>query len=235
MRPWELIERVEVPGDEGRPLELWRRGEEFLVKVGGRDLMGSRAHGSERALAELACARLRAPDRARVLIGGLGMGYTLAAALAALGPHAQLVVAELVPAVVTWNQGLLGPLAGRPLDDPRVTVHVGDVAGFARAPGDTPFDAILLDVDNGPDSLTQPQNDWLYQPSGLAALREALAPGGTLAIWSAFDDPAFTRRLERAGFATELVPTRAHKGRGARHWIWLASPRKVANTRRPRV
>jgi spermidine synthase len=190
--------------------------------VGDHELMASGVHGSEDALAELACKRVRRREAPCVLIGGLGMGYTVAAALANLGPDASVLVAELVPAVVTWNRGPLAHLAGHPLDDPRVVVHETNVTLLIR---DAPrrYDAVLLDVDNGPEALTCIGNDWLYSPAGLDAAFAALNPGGVLAIWSAWPDRAFTARLGRAGFAVEQREVRA-RGRsgGKKHVIWLA-------------
>ncbi len=222
MRPWKLIDTACVPG-EGSELRLYRRGEEFSIKAGPIELMNSRVHGSEDALAELACKQIAERVEARVLIGGLGMGYTLAAALQQLGPQAEVVVAELVPAVVRWNHGPLAALAGQPLDDPRVSVHQGDVAQLIRAePG--AYDAILLDVDNGPEGLTRKENDAIYSDSGLAAALAALRAGGVLGVWSISPDHAFSQRLRRCGFAVEEIRARA-RGRhgGGRHMIWLAT------------
>jgi len=226
MTPWELIDSEEIAmpfGEAAGPsvMALMRRAEEYVIRVDGRELMSNAAYASEEALAELACARIADRGKARVLVGGLGMGYTLAAALRALGEDARVVVAELVPAVVRWNRGPLGHLAGNPLDDPRAEVREGDVADLIRAP-DAPWSAILLDVDNGPSGLTRFTNNWLYTPAGLDAAHAALEPGGVLAVWSAFPDDGFTRRMRRAGFATEVVDTRS-RGRkgGRRHYIWL--------------
>ena len=190
--------------------------------MGRGELMNSRVHGSEDALAELACARVVARVRPRVLIGGLGMGFTLAAALRTLGPTAEVVVAELVPEVVEWNRGALGEAAGHPLADDRVTVQVGDVARILRKDRNA-FDAILLDVDNGPEGLTRKDNDWLYATAGLTAAAEALRSQGVLAVWSAGPDRVFPERLRKVGFDVETVVVRAHRpGKGARHTIWLA-------------
>lgn len=221
MIPWELIGRALVP-ESGEEMRLYRRGEEFSIRVAGGELMNSRAHGSEEALADLACARIADRPRARVLVGGLGMGYTAAAVLCAVGASARVVVAELVPAVEAWNRGPLSHLAGHPLQDSRVSVRLADVA---RVFGEErqAYDAILLDVDNGPEGLTRPANDRLYAPAGLAAARAALRPAGVLAVWSAGPDPAFTLRLRRAGFGVEVVQARARAGRGGRHTIWLAA------------
>ncbi|ALP53330.1 spermidine synthase [Candidatus Tenderia electrophaga] len=221
MRPWELLDTGAVPGD-GAELRLLRRGDEFSIKSGYAELMNSRMHGSEDALAELACRRIAARAQPRLLIGGLGMGFTLAAALPLLGPAAEIVVAELVPAVVRWNQGPLAVLTGAPLQDPRVTVHEDDVGHLIQAQ-QAAFDAVLLDVDNGPEGLTRTENDALYSNAGLAAAKAALRPGGVLAVWSVSPAPAFSKRLRRAGFRVEEVRVRAHAGRGARHMIWLAS------------
>lgn len=217
MIPWERLDEGAVPG--GGKLELWRRGDEYVIRVDGHDLMSSRVSGSEIALAERGCARL-GEGAPRVLIGGLGMGFTLAAALAALPAEAEVVVAELAPVVVAWNRGPLAHLALQPLDDPRATVHEGDVADLIA--GERRWDAILLDVDNGPDGLTRASNSRLYTDRGLCAAHAALRPGGVLAVWSAFDDPGFTARLRRAGFAVATERVRARGSRGARHIIWLA-------------
>jgi len=221
---WELLDRGPVPG-EGKDLVLHRRGEEYSIRVDGIELMNSRVHGSEEALAELACARIAGRPRPRLLIGGLGMGFTAAAALRHAGAGARLVVAEVVPAVVAWNRGPLAHLAGRPLEDPRVTVREIDVAVILRAEQGA-YDAILLDVDNGPAGLTRAGNDWLYAPAGLRASFAALRPGGVLAVWSVGPEPAFTRRLRRGGFAVEEAGARSFgPGSGGRRTIWLAGRR----------
>jgi len=220
MIPWVLLGETRVAAD-GKRLSLHRRDSEFSIRVGGGELMNSRSHGSEEKLAELACARLAGRDEAQVLIGGLGMGFTLAAALRQLGAAARLTVAELVPQVVAWNRGPLAELAGNPLSDPRVTVCEGDVARMIKA-RPLAYDAILLDVDNGPEGLTHSDNDWLYGSDGLSAAYAALRPGGVLAVWSAGRDPAFTGRLRKAGFEVEEVRVRARGSKGARHIIWLA-------------
>lgn len=220
MIPWELLGCAQVPGG-GEELSLYKRGGEFSIRVNSRELMNSRAHGSEDALAELACEKIADRHRPRVLIGGLGMGYTTAAALRRLGPGTRIVVAELVPAVVEWNRGPLADLAGHPLQDSRVTVREADVARILREERRA-YDAILLDVDNGPEGLILKGNDWLYSPNGLNAAYEALARAGVLAIWSAGPDHAFTKRLRRAGFEVDEVRVRARSGGGGRHTIWLA-------------
>ncbi len=221
MIPWEKIDRAQVPGQEGE-VTLLKRGTEFSMRIAGAELMNSRRHGSEDALAELTCRRIKRKSGLRVLIGGLGMGYTLAAALEQSKPDAHMVVAELIPAVVRWNREHLGHLAGMPLDDPRVSVQEEDVAETIRK-GKSAWDAILLDVDNGPVGLTRKTNDRLYSRSGLKTSFTALCPGGILAVWSSGADESFTRRLKQCGFRTEIVTVRARKpGKGSRHTIWLA-------------
>lgn len=212
-----------IPG-KGTRLRLLQRNDEFSIKIAGTtgELMNSRLHGSEDALATLACERIAGQPAPRVLIGGLGMGFTLAAALGALGDDARVTVAELVPEVEVWNRGPLGSASGYPLDDPRASVHIGDVAELLRQ-GDASWDAILLDVDNGPEGLTRKENNWIYSPAGIAAAHESLRPEGILAYWSAGPEHAFTERLRGAGFAVEPVTVRALRpGKGARHVIWLA-------------
>jgi len=220
MIPWELLDSVHVPGG-GEELRLYKRGEEFSIRLDGRELMNSRVHGSEDALANLACARIADRPHPRVLIGGLGMGYTLAAALHRIGAGGEVIVAELVPAVVAWNRGPLGALAGRPLEDKRVTVREVDVAQTLN--DHRRYDAILLDVDNGPESLTLKSNDWLYARAGLEAARAALRPAGVLAFWSAAPHRVFAQRLRRVGFEVDEVCVRARGPRGGRpHTIWIA-------------
>ena len=220
MTPWTLLDSAQVPGNGGE-LRLYRRGGEFSIVLAGRgELMSSRVHGSEEALAVQTCARLADSRQASLLIGGLGMGFTLAAALQALGARSRVEVAELIPAVVAWNRDPLGPLAGRPLDDPRVTVREGDIARLLTAEPRA-WDAILLDVDNGPEGLTRRQNDWLYATEGLNAAYAALRPGGVLAVWSAGPAPEFMPRLCKVGFEAEELRVRAHGAKGARHVIWF--------------
>ncbi|MGM0534617.1 MAG: hypothetical protein ACQEUN_03375 [Pseudomonadota bacterium] len=223
MAKFEVIGTANIPG-QGGELRLLQRNDEFSIRIAGKagELMNTRLHGSEDALAELACERVADRHGARVLVGGLGMGFTLAAALKTLGKDAEVVVAELVPEVVDWNRGPLGEAAGRPLEDPRSRVSLGDVGELLRREPDG-FDAIMLDVDNGPEGLTQRENDWLYSPRGLAAAQQALRADGVLAFWSAGPDPAFTERLRRVGLLVEEVTVRAHRpGKGAKHRIWLA-------------
>jgi len=216
----ELIDTAQIPG--GDELRLYRRGDDFIIAIGGNELMNSRMSGSEEALAVMSCDRLRGPDAAQLLIGGYGMGFTLRAALAALGPDAKVTVAELVPQIIDWARGPMVELAAGCLDDPRVELVVGDVAA-AIAGGRSRYDAILLDVDNGPDGLVRAANDGIYSAAGLASAKAALRPGGVLAIWSAAPDARFTRRLMAAGFRVEEVGVRARAGgKGARHVIWFA-------------
>ena len=221
MIPWKRLDTAQIPGNGGE-LQLYQRGDEFsIVIAGGGTLMSTRAHGSEDALASLACGKIAGRTRPRVLIGGLGMGFTLAAALRHLGDDAEVVVAELVPAVVTWNQGPLGEYAGHPLRDARATVRVGDVAKVLKSERRA-FDAVLLDVDNGPEGLTRKKNDWLYSSDGLAASCTALRPRGLLAVWSAGPDRDFTERLQKTGFEVTQSRVRAHDNKGDLHTIWLA-------------
>ncbi|WP_428683455.1 spermidine synthase [Sphingopyxis sp.] len=220
MKIRELIDTARIPG--GDELRLYRRGDDFIIAIGGNELMNSRMSGSEEALAVMSCDRLRAPDSAHLLIGGYGMGFTLRAALAALGPKARITVAELVPAIIDWARGPMVELTSGCLEDPRVDLVVDDVAETI-ADGRARYDAILLDVDNGPDGLVREANDGLYSPAGLAAAQAALRPGGVLAIWSAAPDARFTRRLAAAGFRVDEVAVRARSnGKGARHVIWFA-------------
>jgi spermidine synthase len=220
MIPWELLDCAQVPGSSGE-LRLYKRGNEFSIRVNGCELMNSRAHGSEDALGELACAKIVAGNCPRVLIGGLGMGYTTAAVLRRLGPGSKVVVAELVPAVVEWNRGPLADLAGHPLQDTRVTVREADIADILRSERRT-CNAILLDVDNGPAGLSREGNDWLYSQAGVDAAYAALARKGVLAVWSAGPDSAFVKRLGRAGFEVDEVCVHARGSRGGKHTIWLA-------------
>ena len=225
MIPRTLLGTAVIP-DTKVELRLYQSGELFSIKIPGRgDLMNSRMHGSEKALAKLACERLGGIPKPRLLIGGLGMGFTLAAALRVLGPDAEVVVAELVPEVVTWNRTLIGEPAGHPLDDPRSRVYVGDVSDVIRREP-RGFDAILMDVDNGPEALVRRENDWLYSPAGLQATRAALRPRGVLAVWSATPDHAFSRRLQQAGFDVHEHVVHPHRaGKGPRHHVWIAASR----------
>jgi spermidine synthase len=223
MTPRELIDVAEVPG--GEPLRLFRRGGDFMIVLERNELMSSRMSGSEEALAEMTLARLRKPASARVLIGGYGMGFTLRKALSLMGPDGRCVVAELVPKIVEWARGPMAELAAGCLDDARTQIvidDVGAVIGRARAT----YDAIMLDVDNGPDGLTRLDNDRLYTMRGLDKARKALKPGGVLAVWSAAPDDRFRRRMGDAGFAVEEVAVRARQnGKGPRHVIWFGRVR----------
>lgn len=219
MRPRLLIDSAEVPG--GGELRLYRRDADYSITLGATELMNSRMSGSEEALATLTCAPLANAVRPVVLIGGLGMGFTLRAALALLPKSARAIVVELVPAVIDWARGPMADLHGASLDDPRVEIVAGDVAELIRHSGGG-YDAILLDVDNGPDGLTREANDRLYDARGLGSAKAALRPGGVLAIWSSAPDQIFSNRLRRAGFAVEEKVVRARGGKGGRHVIWLA-------------
>jgi spermidine synthase len=216
----ELLGSAQVPG--GPEMRLFRHDRDFMIVLGGNELMSTRMNGSEIALAEGTCARLPQARKPRLLIGGYGMGFTLRAALAALGPEADVVVVELVPQIIEWARRPMRELAAGCLDDPRVTVILGDVADEIRG-GPNGYDAILLDVDNGPEGLTAALNDELYSPRGLRLAKTALRPGGVLAVWSAARDKAFAARLRKAGFAVEEVTVRARaNGKGPKHVIWFA-------------
>jgi spermidine synthase len=225
MQARELIGTAAVPG--GVELRLFRRGGDFMIVLDRNELMSTRMNGSEIALAELTCDRLGGQGSPHLLIGGYGMGFTLRAALARLDEKAQITVAELVPEILAWARGPMAELAAGCLDDPRVRVIEDDVAALIEA-GTATYDAILLDVDNGPDGLTRIENDRLYSARGLAAARSALRPGGVLAIWSAAPDNAFARRLSQAGFVVEEVAVRARtNGKGPRHIMWFAMKPKA--------
>lgn len=217
MKPLERLAETQAP--DGTPLALTRRDDEYMILASGKPLMTSRMHGSEEALATIGCRHVPA-HAPRVLIGGLGMGFTVRAALDVLPASALVVVAELVPAVVDWNRGPLAPLAGHPLDDPRVRIDVRDVKEVIRtSPGE--FDAILLDVDNGPGAFTLASNAALYGDAGIGAMRAALRPGGVFALWSTQEDKRFEQRLRRAGFEVKAERVRARlKAGGSRHTIF---------------
>jgi len=218
--PRELVGIAEVPG--GPPLSLYRRGGDYMICLERNELMSSRMSGSEVALATMSLERLGGRPAPRILVGGYGMGFTLRALLAETGPKAEIVVAELVPGIIDWARGPLAELAAGCLDDPRVYLRICDVGREIADPG-AGFDAILLDVDNGPDGLTRPANDGLYSLKGLALAKAALRPGGILAIWSAAPDPAFTKRLGAAGFTVDETRVRAREnGKGPTHIIWFA-------------
>jgi spermidine synthase len=222
--PWKLVDTADVPGG-GEQLRLMQRGAEFTIKLGQNELMSSRRYGSEEALATLSCARIKARPAPRLLIGGLGMGFTLRAALKVLGPQARITVAELVPAVIAWARGPMADLSGASLADPRADIREVDVVQLIAA-GRGAYDAILLDVDNGPEGLTRKSNDALYDLAGLRAAFTALSPAGVLAVWSSYPDDSFAPRLREAGFVAEEIKIRA-TGRGssggARHVIWMAT------------
>jgi len=223
LKPWELLGQTTAP--DGATLALMRHDREYVIFANGKILMSSRMHGSEEALAALALARARSRDRPAVLAGGLGLGFTLRATLDLLPADATVDVAELVPAVVEWNQGPLGPLASHPLKDKRVRIRVEDVLVTIRNhPGR--FSAILLDVDNGPDAFTTAANAGLYSDRGLQAARAALEPGGVLTVWSAWEDRKFEQRLKYNGFTVEVERVRARlKQGGPRHTIFLGQRR----------
>ncbi|GEN98301.1 spermidine synthase [Novosphingobium sediminis] len=218
----ELLGTAQVPG--GTELKLYRHDRDFMIVMGHNELMSSRMSGSEIALATETIKRLKGRTAPCLLIGGYGMGFTLRAAQEVLGPKAELVVAELVPEIIEWARGPMAELAAGCLDDPRVRLIMGDVGSVIDgAAGD--FDAILLDVDNGPDGVVRDGNNSLYTSSGLRAARRALTPGGVLAVWSAGPDPAFTRRLEKNGFSVDEIRVAARtNGKGPKHTIWFATP-----------
>jgi spermidine synthase len=222
MIPWLQIDTARVPGADVE-LRLMRRGAEFSMMLGQNELMNSRLSGSEEALATLACRRMEAVKRPNLLIGGLGMGFTLRAALAVLGPDARITVAELVPAVIAWARGPMASIFAESLDDPRASILSADVIEVIQSHASA-FDAILLDVDNGPEGLIRKANDALYNPKGLKAVRGALRRGGVLAVWSSGPHPLFSKRLRDAGLDVDEVAVRATtKRRGARHVIWFAT------------
>lgn len=221
MIPRELIGTAQVPG--GSPLMLYRHGGDFMIVLERNELMSTRMSGSEVALGTMALDRLEGRPAPHLLIGGYGMGFTLRAVLAQAGPTARVTVAELVPGIIEWARGPMAELAAGCLDDLRVKLVMGDVGAVIVA-GRGNFDAILLDVDNGPDGLTREGNDGLYTKRGLAAAKAALKPGGVLAVWSAAPDSSFARRFERAGFAVAEVKVRAREnGKGAIHTIWFGT------------
>jgi spermidine synthase len=233
MIPWSLIDTARIPG-EGSELRLKRRGTEFSIMLGAIELMNSRLSGSEEALARMSCQKIQSRQQPLVLIGGLGMGFTLRAALAELGSDAQITVAELVPAVMAWARGPMAEVFGDSLADPRVTIREVDVGDLIRS-GRSTYDAILLDVDNGPEGLTRRSNDRLYNMAGLSAARAALTPGGVLGVWSSAPDRNFTHRLHRAGFTVDEVKVWANGTRGgARHVIWIATKRDRSRPAPPR-
>jgi spermidine synthase len=227
MKAWELLGRSSAP--DGTDIQLKRRDDEYLILANGKPLMSSRLHGSEEALATLGCRRAVMLEQPRVLVGGLGMGFTLRAVLDVLPFNAVVTVAELVPAVIEWNRGSLGTLAGHPLRDPRVRVQAADV-GFTLRANRGRFDVVLLDTDNGPAAFTAADNAGLYDNAGVAAAFAALRPGGTLAVWSAWDDLKFAQRLRFHGFLVEVARVRARPRRGGpRHTIFVAHKSPVVS------
>ena len=218
VRKRELLAEDSTP--DGTPVTLTREAGAFVVAVAGQSLMASDVHGSEEHMSELACAPLRDRKGVRVLVGGLGMGFTLRAALDHLGADARVVVCELLPCLVEWNRGPLGPLAGHPLDDPRTELVIADLVDHVRAVRRA-YDVMLLDVDTGPEPFTQPSNERLYSIDGLRTLREALRPRGTLVVWSGFRSDAFEKRLRRAGFEEEVVPVKARIRKGGQHFLYV--------------
>lgn len=228
MIPWLQIDTTRVPGADIE-LRLMRRGEEFSMMLGQNELMNSRLSGSEEALATLTCKKIEAVKRPHLLVGGLGMGFTLRAALAVLGRDARITVAELVPAVIAWARGPMAELFGDSLTDPRASIREADVVDVIKT-SPSAFDAILLDVDNGPEALIRKANDALYDRNGLHAIRGALRPGGILAVWSSGPNIAFTKRLRAADFDVNEVGVRATTKRsGAHHLIWFATKAGARN------
>lgn len=223
MRINKLLDRALIPGGGGELL-FYQRSDDYTIEVAGQtgELMTTAHHGSEDALADLALKKIKDPAKANVVVGGLGMGFTLAAVLRLVGETGKVVVAELVPQVVDWNKGPMGAFAGYPVNDPRTIVHVGDVLELIRS-GKAAYDAILLDTDNGPEGLTQASNNRLYSHRGLRSAYEALKPGGVLAVWSTHPDAPFTRRLGMAGFRVEEQKVFAHRDKGTKHHLWFAT------------
>ena len=221
MRHWTQLGVAPIPGSR-QTLSLYQSKDDFHIIIsGGHELMNTRKHASEDALGRLPCEKIPGKDCPRVLIGGLGMGFTLAAVLNAVGARAEVTVAELIPEVVEWNRGVLGERSGRPLDDPRSRVYVGDVADLLRA-ADVAYDVIVLDVDNGPEGLSKQGNNWLYSERGISAARKVLSSTGIVGYWSAAADNAFRQRLQHCGFRVEEIQVYAHGNKGARHTLWLA-------------
>ena len=220
MIPWEHLGDARIPGTPDK-LSLYRRDGEFSLRLARVELMNSRMHESEEVLARAALPDDRRAQVGNVLIGGLGMGFTLRAALDRLPAGARVVVAELVPEVIDWNRNHMGHLAGAPLNDPRTDIRLADVAEILKHSRSC-FDVILLDTDNGPEGTSAEANEWLYADAGIQASWESLKPGGVLAVWSAFPSSRFTERLRRNGFRVELINARARRSKSARHIIWLA-------------
>jgi spermidine synthase len=226
MIPWVKLGTAKIP-NEGGELTFSQRGEEFSIRLSGirGELMNSRVYNSEKELSSFGCAYIKSTENAHVLVGGLGMGFTLAAALDAVTKSSQVTVAELIPEVYEWNQGPLGNCANNPLKDPRTKVHIGDVKTLLSTQKPA-YDAILLDVDNGPEGLTHKQNNWIYSEAGLQSIQRTLRNRGIVAFWSAGPDHLFTKRLKKVGFEVRTEISRARKGKGSRHTIFIA--RKIA-------
>jgi spermidine synthase len=221
MIPWSHLDTAQVPG--GGKLRLMQRGAEFSIRIDSDELMNSRLTATEQALATIACEKIRTRMQQKVLIGGLGMGFTLRAALVVLGQDSQIIVAELVPAVVAWARGPMATLFGDSLTDPRVRIRETDVSEMIRA-ARSEYDAILLDVDNGPEGITREANDRLYDLDGLTSAYTALRPGGVLAVWSSTPDAKFTARLNMTGFDVVENPLRAKGPQGGtKHFVWTAT------------
>ena len=220
MRPFETLDSFTTP--DGQRLTLHHRDRDYYIDLDGHELMSTRVHGSETALGKLACAHLRGTAQARVLIGGLGLGFTLKAALDVLPAGAEVVQVEVFSIVVEWHRRYLQSLA-TPLDDARVRIHIGDVVELIRSHSGPPYGAILLDTDNGPDAACLSSNASLYDDCGIELIKKALQPGGTLAVWSAHEDRAFSRRLRRKGFKVSTETVRGHGRKGPRHTIFLAT------------
>lgn len=220
MKPFETLDEFATP--DGQRLSLHHRDGDYYIDLDGHELMSTRVHGSETALGALACGPLRGRRGCRVLIGGLGLGFTLRAVLDRLPQDARVVQAEVFDTVVQWHHTHLRGL-GVPFDDPRVEVRIGDVAAMVRQAGNEPYDAILLDTDNGPDAMCIDSNAGLYDDTGIALIATALRAGGTLAVWSAHPDPAFAKRLRRGGFRVQQETVRGNRRKGPRHTIFLAT------------
>ena len=222
MRHWTQIAEAPIPNTD-KSLILFQGKDDYHIKIsGGIELMSTRKHGSEDALGRLPCEKIVNRESAKVLIGGLGMGFTLAAVLASVGEKAEITVAELIPEVVEWNRGPLGEYSGYPINDACTQIHLGDVAPLLRSKKSS-YDIIALDVDNGPDGLTKNNNNWLYTTQGIHAARKALRPRGIIAYWSAGLDRDFNARLKSCGLAVEQTMVYAHGNKGARHTIWFAN------------
>jgi spermidine synthase len=217
--PNELVGTAKVPG--GGELRCWRHDGDFSIRIDGIELMSNRVHGSEEAMAELAIERLGSRRNPRVLVGGLGMGFTLARTLQLVGEESIVDVAEVVPEIVQWNRELFGHCAGHPLKDPRTRLHMGDVNSRIAAVNGL-YDVMLLDVDNGPDGLVRGDNDRIYSRRGLDRAWTAMRPGSVLAVWSSRSDDRFADRLTRGGFTVTEHRVRARRTKGPVRTIWIA-------------